>query len=1052
MRLITTTVIFSRAILAIAVGFILPAGAMASDFLDGNTADTWIIDYATGRTVSTFKVGKGLRTVDSRALSATDVEVELDDAALVQVGGLDLLNQSVVINKLENSYPVPGAAVGIPYVTLTGLTTARASVTDETLPGITISPAGGSFSRTVEVKLHAIAGRGNNGVMVLKWKINGGATLSVTPADDAESGYQHSLYFFENGTYDLETWAEQGGVASPHEIVQITISGTDYQRDSDGDGIPDAWEIANGLDPLTSNRNLDSDGDGLSDFDEIIRGSDPYDAASLPTDTDGDGWFDFDEDLRETNKNDLVQIVELNLADKPAANRLHEIEYLLNGSIYSDPEELVLKNNMAALTVYDIQSSLLYDSAALASDTELVAALASKGIASSYLSSLPARLRGSLASTSLVNSQYPDMRVAAGQPLIVRSPNAVFPQWVTKTWIDGKADISPSEVTDYLASVNDTWDTPELWQAAYVQYLDDNLSQVLTEDMSPVTGLGVTLVEAVVAWHSRLTDGAFILLGNESLLPTAAAVESLQSHLNQSGSDWQQLLVALKTLVVPGGYLNDLRLQILNYYADLASIPVNAGNPEDLITTTRASAMELQSASANPLYRYAARLVSIGGLTAVSPGELNSLMDIAGDFDADGLSNGDELMAKFGRHTSPFDNDSDADFIPDSADICPTDASNQCLTIIDQNKDTDGDGIIDSLDNCMRVANADQTDTNADNIGDACRRYANIAIPSSDVTIWLGQSVAFSSIVTELGGSKSLTYQWDFAGGAVNSTQADPGEVSFTVAGVYDVSLIVTDQSTGLDLGTDVRRVTVLGSGPAINILLPPAQNEGVLIALNSSTSSYGQTGNVRWTFGDGGSSQGSLVLHNYVQNGSYTVTAEVTDAYGNIAQASAVVTVNDTLPIPAFTTDVTQGSAPLLVTFTDQSSAYDGISTYIWNFDDGSSSTQQSPSHSYSSEGIYNVTLTVIDTDGSVVTSAAQQITVSNALPDGDVNGDGVVDAVDMLLVTRHLRGQVVLSGDQLIRADVAPQSDGIPVPDGQITAADLMLIQRKSLGLADF
>jgi hypothetical protein len=38
----------------------------------------------------------------------------------------------------------------------------------------------------------------------------------------------------------------------------------------------------------------------------------------------------------------------------------------------------------------------------------------------------------------------------------------------------------------------------------------------------------------------------------------------------------------------------------------------------------------------------------------------------------------------------------------------------------DNNRDFDDDGIQDDKDNCPNIANADQTDSDADNIGDAC--------------------------------------------------------------------------------------------------------------------------------------------------------------------------------------------------------------------------------------------------------------------------------------------------------------------------------------------
>ena len=114
--------------------------------------------------------------------------------------------------------------------------------------------------------------------------------------------------------------------------------------------------------------------------------------------------------------------------------------------------------------------------------------------------------------------------------------------------------------------------------------------------------------------------------------------------------------------------------------------------------------------------------------------------------------------------------------------------ANTCLRVDYLVMDTDGDGYDDSIDNCMNGANTMQDDANGDGIGDACLRHANIVRPVSNVRLFVGGDIHFSSVETELWSGSPMTYLWDFMGAAPNSTAASPGDLTFNVVGMISDS------------------------------------------------------------------------------------------------------------------------------------------------------------------------------------------------------------------------------------------------------------------------
>ena len=60
-----------------------------------------------------------------------------------------------------------------------------------------------------------------------------------------------------------------------------TVTYWDPTSDSDGDGMPDGWEVANGLNPNSSDASEDPDGDGQSNLQEYLNNTDPNVSDSL---------------------------------------------------------------------------------------------------------------------------------------------------------------------------------------------------------------------------------------------------------------------------------------------------------------------------------------------------------------------------------------------------------------------------------------------------------------------------------------------------------------------------------------------------------------------------------------------------------------------------------------------------------------------------------------------------------------------------------------------------------------------------------------------------
>ncbi len=151
-----------------------------------------------------------------------------------------------------------------------------------------------------------------------------------------------------------------------------------------------------------------------------------------------------------------------------------------------------------------------------------------------------------------------------------------------------------------------------------------------------------------------------------------------------------------------------------------------------------------------------------------------------------------------------------------------------------------------------------------------------------------------------------------------------------------------------------------------------------VPLTVQFGNQSTGTINSIVWNFGDGNSSSEVNPSHTFGAPGLYTVTLTVNGPGGTSNVTRQINVTSPTAPVAGFTQDRTAGVAPLTVQFTDQSSG--SVSTYLWNFSDGSTTTERNPVHTFTTPGTYNVFLTVTGPGGS--SSVTRQITVNSVIP----------------------------------------------------------------------
>jgi gliding motility-associated-like protein len=205
-----------------------------------------------------------------------------------------------------------------------------------------------------------------------------------------------------------------------------------------------------------------------------------------------------------------------------------------------------------------------------------------------------------------------------------------------------------------------------------------------------------------------------------------------------------------------------------------------------------------------------------------------------------------------------------------------------------------------------------------------------------------------------------ITYKWNFGNGAISYSSDQALEEAYSNPGHYVITLTVIKGSER-DSVSDSIDVSI---GPKASFSVDATQGCNPLQVhfTNTSTGAI-NINDVLWDFRNGDIRKGNNVSYTYAQPGNYDVLLTVTDGNGckDYIESKNLIKVVQK-PVADFSvSDSFACRPPLNVTFINKSTGQPGLK-YLWDFGNGTQSSETNASVAYTRIRNYDVKLVVTD------------------------------------------------------------------------------------------
>lgn len=220
--------------------------------------------------------------------------------------------------------------------------------------------------------------------------------------------------------------------------------------------------------------------------------------------------------------------------------------------------------------------------------------------------------------------------------------------------------------------------------------------------------------------------------------------------------------------------------------------------------------------------------------------------------------------------------------------------------------------------------------------------------------------------ITDLTNGGPFNYSWSFGDGETSNVTNSTSHI-YDSWGDFKIDLEVTNMNYNC---VDSASETIIIYPPEVIASFDIIDTAGcaphttTFTAVSSEFS--GEAYEFYWDFGDETESNEQNPTHTFISAGVYPITLTVTGDNGTM-NAFATVSVYQ-VPVVNFTMEprflMIPGDVAQCYNLTQYA---DSATTYLWEFGDGSSSTEKNPTQQYTEQGVYDITLTATSGFGCI-------------------------------------------------------------------------------------